>query len=281
MRHTLKPVIGLVAAAVVAMPLSAWAGEVLDRVMSNNMLVVASDANYPPQSFLDENNELQGFDVDVAREVAKRLGVEIVFVTPDWEVIVAGKWGGRWDLSIGSMTPTKQRAKVLDFPAVYYYTPASFVVHQDNTTIKKVADLNGKTIGVCGGCTYEWYLLKNLVIDAEGAPPFEYQVTAGEIRSYADDATHFEDLKLGDGVRLDAVFTALPNIQAAIERGYPMKVVGEPAFFEPLSLAIDKGDPELSAKLTAIIEAMHADDTLTKFSMNWYGADLTKAAPEM
>lgn len=281
MKHTLKLVIGLVATAAVALPFGAWAGEVLDRVMSNNKLVVASDANYPPQSFLDENNELQGFDIDVAREVSKRLGVEIEFVTPDWEVIVAGKWGGRWDLSIGSMTPTAQRAKVLDFPAVYYFTPASFVVHQDNTTIKSVADLNGKTIGLCGGCTYEWYLLKNLVIDAEGAPPFEYQVTAGEIRSYADDAMHFEDLKLGDGVRLDAVLTALPNIQAAIERGYPMKVVGEPVFFEPLSLAIDKGDPEFGTKLTAIIEAMHADGTLTKFSMNWYGADLTKTAPAM
>ncbi len=273
-----KFVTAVVAAAVFALSAgAATAGEVLDRVMSNKKLVVASDANYPPQSFLDENNELQGFDVDVAREVAKRLGADVEFVTPDWEVIVAGKWAGRWDVSVGSMTPTEQRAKVLGFPAVYYYTPASFVVHNDNNTIKSIADFNGKRIGVCGGCTYEWYLNKNLVV--VDAPAFDYQVTAGEIRSYADDATHFEDLKLGDGVRIDAVLTALPNIRAAIERGYPMKVVGDPVFYEPLSLAIDRGDAEFSAKLGKVIGAMHEDGTLTNLSKKWYGADLTKSTP--
>lgn len=271
--------IGLTLGVLALAPAAANAGDVLDRILSKGVLVVASDANYPPQSFLDKNNELKGFDIDVAKEVAKRLGVKAEFVTPDWEVIVAGNWGERWDISVGSMTPTKQRARVLDFPGIYYFTPAAFAVHKDNTTIKSVADLNGKKIGVCGGCTYEWYLKKNLVIDAEGAPPFEYLVTAGEIRSYPDDSAHFQDLRLGDGVRLDAVLTAMPNIQAAIKNGFPMKLVGKPVFFEPLSVAIDKGDPEFGAKLSKIIDGMHADGTLTKFSMKWYDADLTKAVP--
>ncbi len=275
-----KFVTAVLAAAMLALSAgAASAGEVLDRVMSNKKLVLASDAAYPPQSFLDENNEFQGFDVDVAREVAKRLGVKLEIVTPAWEIIVAGKWAGRWDVSIGSMTPTKARAQVLDFPAVYYYTPASFAVHKDNTSIKSVADLNGKTIGACGGCTYEWYLLKNLAIDAEGAPPFEYRVTAGDLRTYETDINGLDDLKLGDGVRLDAVLSALPTIREAIKNGYPLKVVAEPVFFEPLSVAIDKGDAALGAKLAKIIEAMHADGTLTKLSMKWYGEDLTKAVP--
>ena len=265
--------------ALVLAPAAANAGGVLDRIMSKGVLVVASDANYPPQSFLNKNNELEGFDIDVAKEVAKRLGVKAKFVTPDWEIIVAGNWGKRWDISIGSMTPTKQRARVLDFPGIYYFTPAVFAVHKDNTTIKSLADLNGKTIGVCGGCTYEWYLKKNLVIDAEGAPPFKYLVTAGTIRSYPDDSAPFQDLKLGDGVRLDAVMSALPNIKAAIKNGYPMKIIGKPAFYEPLSVAINKGDSEFGAKLSKIIDAMHADGTLTKMSMKWYDADLTVAAP--
>jgi len=258
---------------------AAQAGKVLDRVLANKTLVVATDANYPPQSFLDKNNKLDGFDVDVAKEVAKRLGVKTRFVTPDWEIIVAGNWGKRWDISIGSMTPTKQRARVLDFPGIYYFTPAVFAVHKDNTSIKSVADLNGKVIGVCGGCTYEWYLKKNLVIDAEGAPPFKYQVTAGKIRSYPDDSAPFQDLRLGDGVRLDAVLSAMPNIQAAIKNGYPMRIINPPVFYEPLSVAIDKGDPEFGARLGAIIKAMHADGTLTKLSMKWYGVDLTTAKP--
>ena len=258
---------------------AAQAGKVLDRVLANKTLVVATDANYPPQSFLDKNNKLDGFDVDVAKEVAKRLGVKTRFVTPDWEIIVAGNWGKRWDISIGSMTPTKQRARVLDFPGIYYFTPAVFAVHKDNTSIKSVADLNGKVIGVCGGCTYEWYLKKNLVIDAEGAPPFKYQVTAGKIRSYPDDSAPFQDLRLGDGVRLDAALSAMPNIQAAIKNGYPMRIINPPVFYEPLSVAIDKGDPEFGARLGAIIKAMHADGTLTKLSMKWYGVDLTTAKP--
>jgi len=264
----MKRFIGLIAILVLAAgtfgATTANAGDVLDRVLAKKTLVIATDANYPPQSFLDKDNTLKGFDIDVAKEVAKRLGVKAKFVTPDWEVIVAGNWGKRWDISIGSMTPTKKRARVLDFPGVYYYTPASFAVHKDNTSIKTIADLNGKKIGVCGGCTYEWYLRKNLVIDAEGAPPVKYLVTAGEIRTYPDDSAPFQDLRLGDGVRLDAVLSALPNIKEAIKNGYPMKIVGSPVFYEPLSVAIDKGDSEFDAKLGKIIEAMHADGTLTK-----------------
>ena len=83
---------------------------------------------------------------------------------------------------------------MLDFPAVYYFTPASFVVHKDST-ISKVDELNGKRIGVCGGCTYEAYLNKNLMIDAEGTPPFKYLVEAGEIRTYETDTNALDDLR--------------------------------------------------------------------------------------
>ena len=166
----------------------AEAGETLDRVMKNKQLVLSSDAAYPPQSFLNDNNEMDGFDVDVAKEIAKRMGVELTIITPAWEVITAGNWKGRWDLSVGSMTPTKERAQVLSFPAVYYYTPASFAVHKDSAA-GGLADLNGKTVGVCGGCTYDAYMDKNLVIDAEGVPSFDYQVSAGEKRTYENRNT--------------------------------------------------------------------------------------------
>ena len=91
----------------------ATAGQVLDRVMKTKTLTMSSDPAYPPQSFLDDKNEFQGFDIDVGREIAKRLGAELKVVTPAWEVITAGKWGDRWDISVGSMTPTAERARVL------------------------------------------------------------------------------------------------------------------------------------------------------------------------
>lgn len=263
---------GFAAGLLALAPFGAKAGETLDRVMKTKTLTLSSDASYPPQSFLNDKNEMDGFDVDVAREIAKRLGAELKIITPAWEIITAGKWQGRWDISVGSMTPTKERAQVLDFPAVYYYTPAAFAVHKDSK-IASLEDLNGKTIGVCGGCTYEAYLNKKLVIDAEGAPAFEYKVTAGTIRTYETDTNVFDDLKIGDGKRLDAVLSAQPTIQEAIKSGLPMKLVGGPVFYEPLAVAVDKGDPEFSAKVAELVDAMRADGTLTKLSEKWYGVD--------
>ena len=252
----------------------AWAGEVLDRVMENDKLVVATDPEYPPQSMQKPDGTFEGFDIDVATEIAERLGVEVEFVTPAWEIITAGNWGGRWDLSVGSMTPTKQRAEVLNFPAIYYYTPAVFFVHKDSQ-INSLSDLNEKTIGTCGACTYENYLNHDLKLDAEGVPPFEYDVTPGEIRPYPTDVNAMDDLRLGDGVRLDAGISALPTVAAAIENGYPLRIVGDPVFFEPLAVAIDKGDPEFAAKLKEIVQSMHDDGTLSKLSKKWYGVDLS------
>jgi polar amino acid transport system substrate-binding protein len=256
-------------------PAASQAGEVLDRVMSNGVMVMSTDPEYPPQSSLNDQNEFEGFDIDVGREIAQRLGVEIEFVTPGWDVLTAGNWAGRWDVSVGSMTPTAARREVLDFPAIYYFTPAALVVHEDNTDITEPADASGKTIGVGIATTYEHYLDKELVIDAEGAPPFEYQIDDADIRTYDTDLLAVDDLRLGDGVRLDAVVTALPTAAGAIDQGFPLKIVGDPLYLEPLSVAIDQGDPEWAATLAEVIAEMHADGTLAELSQKWYGADLT------
>ena len=265
---------GLVFAFALSTAASTWAGETFDRVMEAKELVVSTETAYPPQSVQKPDGSFEGFDIDVATEIAKRLGAKAKFVTPAWEVIAAGNWGGRWDVSVGSMTPTKARTEVLDFPAVYYYTPAAFAVHKDNVT-QSASDLSGKRIGVCGGCTYVDYLKGSLAIDAAYVPPFTYQVSKPDIRTYETDTDAFDDLKLGDGVRLDAVMSALPTIQEAINDGYPFRVVGKPVFFEPLSVATDKGDPEFDAKIAEIVKTMHADGTLKNLSTKWYGIDLT------
>lgn len=253
----------------------AQAGPVLDRVQATKTLTLSSDPAYPPQSFLDENNRMVGFDIDVGREIARRLDAELEIVTPAWEIITAGNWGERWDISVGSMTPTTERARVLEFPAVYYYVPASFAVHAASG-VQTIEDLQGKRIGVCGGCTYEAYLNGDLVMDAQGVPPFEYLVQPGEVRIYDTDTNAFDDLRLGDGVRLDAVMSALPTLQEAIRSGMPLRLVGDPVFYEPLAVAVDKGDPEFAAKIAEIVQAMHEDGTLSTLSERWYGVDLTR-----
>jgi len=251
-------------------------GDLLDQVTAAGKLLVSTDPNYAPQSFLNDKGELDGFDVEVAKEVAKRLGVTVEFVTPDWDMITGGNWGGRWDLSIGSMTPTEDRAQILWFTDAYYYTPASFAVHKDNTTIKTPEALAGKTVGLGTATTYEAYLNGTLkILGGE----VMYDPPAGvNVKPYTTDAEAIQDLALGDGVRLDAVMSAQPTIQSAIASGVPLKYVGSPAFYEPLAFALDKSrgpSDKMLSKLNEIITAMHEDGTLTELSLKFYGIDLT------
>ncbi|MDP6163712.1 MAG: transporter substrate-binding domain-containing protein, partial [Candidatus Thioglobus sp.] len=122
-RLSLKNSVAVISALLLSISLSAKAGVVYDYIKMDNEILVATDANWAPFSYINDAGEMEGFDVDVAREIAKRMGVEVRFITPDWGVITAGNWNMRWDVSVGSMTPTATRAEVLNFPAVYYYTP--------------------------------------------------------------------------------------------------------------------------------------------------------------
>ena len=196
----------------------AQAGEVLDRVLAAKNLKVATDASWAPQSFMNDKNEMDGFDVDIAKEIGKHLGVSVEFVTPGWDIITAGNWQGRWDMHVGSMTPTKKRAEIFDFPAVYYYTPAAVAVHKDSKA-EKLGDLNGKVVGATATSTFDAYANHDLTLDAAGAPSFTYEFKAGEVKSYANSTTAFDDLRLGDGARLDAVVSSLPSILDAEKAG--------------------------------------------------------------
>ena len=255
------------------------AGDVLSEILAAGVIKVSTDANYAPQSFLNDKGELEGFDISVAKEVAKRLGVKVKFITPDWDLITAGKWGKRWDLSIGSMTPTVERMKALHFTMPYYSTPAQFAVHKDNNTIKSLKDLAGKHIGVGTETTYDRYLNKDLELVGV---KIEYQDwNAGKITPYPTDANAIENLALGDGVRIDALITAKPTIFEAMKSGCgggcPIKMLGDPVFYEILSFALDKSRPNsesLLKKLNEILTSMYKDGTLKDLSMQFYGQNL-------
>lgn len=250
------------------------AGAVLDKIMAAKTIKVATEANWAPQSFLNDKNELDGFDVDVAKEIGKRIGVKVEFITPAWDIITAGNWSGRWDMHVGSMTPTKKRTEMFSFPGVYYYTPAAVAVHNDSKAAT-LADLKGKIIGASTSTTYESYVKRDLTIDAEGAPAFEYQLNPGEVRSYDSSLTALDDLRLGDGVRLHALVSSMVTFIEAQKNGYPIRVIGDPVYYEPLSVAIELGDDEFAAKIADSIKAMHSDGTLSKLSQKWYSVDYT------
>jgi len=252
-------------------------GDLLSQIMDSGVLRVSTDPKYPPQSSLDaKTGKWKGFDVDVATEIAKRMGLKVAWATPAWEAITAGNWHGRWDLSVGSMTITPDRAKVLDFSPPYYFTPAGLAVNADDTTIHSPADLTGKQIGVCGGCTYEQYLRGTLRIPNY---KIDFKVHGAQIVTYETDTLAIADLALGDCVRLCAAFSAIPTLQGAIDSGESIKLLGGPLYYEPLAAAVDKEsslDPSsFVQKVSSIITSMHDDGTLSKFSMKWYGEDLT------
>ncbi len=254
-------------------------GDLLAEICDKGTLTVSTDPAYPPQSSLDEKTgEYVGFDIDVATEIADRLGVDIAWQTPSWDLITAGSWNGRWDMSVGSMTPTNARQEVLNFSPPYYFTPAVVVAHADNTSISDVAtDLDGARIGVCSACTYEQYLQKTLEIKGF---TFDFVIDDAQISGYDTDTTALQDLALGDGTRLDAVITSQTTAQGFMDAGKPVKMVGDPVFYEPLAVAMDKSSELDSTSLVeavdTIVEEMHSDGTLSEVSEEWYdGTDLT------
>jgi len=90
----------------------------LKKICDKGKITAFTDPAYPPQSFLDEaTGKYKGFDIDVTNEIAKRLGVDVEFITPAFDAVVAGDWSGRWDMAVGSVTITEDRKKVLDFTA--------------------------------------------------------------------------------------------------------------------------------------------------------------------
>ena len=144
---------------------------------------------------MTNSGEFKGFDIDVTEEIAKRMGVDVEWQTPSWDVITAGSWNGRWDLSVGSMTITPERSKVLYFSPAYYYTPAAAAVHEDNTDITNLdTDLDGKRIGVC---THLRVLPR-----PHAQHPWKLRVRRGRPAdtAYDTDSSAIQDLALGDGV---------------------------------------------------------------------------------
>jgi polar amino acid transport system substrate-binding protein len=261
-----------------AMGGAAEAGAVLDKVMKEKLVIEVTDQAYPPFSYMGDNNEIVGFDIDIAREFAKRLGAELKVETPSWEIITAGNWQGRWDICICSMTATKERAEVLDFVTEYYAGPAIIVVNADDERIKSPKDLTGMKVGAQAGTTYEHYLNKDLTIEAPDGQLQAVEFPFADLTPvpYDSEVTAFQDLGLGAGKRLDAIVAGYLTAKDYVEKsGGKFKVVGDPLFREPIWVATDKGDAEWEAKIKEIFAAMQADGTLKAISEKWVGIDIT------
>jgi polar amino acid transport system substrate-binding protein len=251
-------------------------GDLLDTIKSKGKIVVVTDPAYPPQSEQLPDGTMQGFDVDVANEVAKRLGVTVDFQpTTNFDLVVAGGWAGRWDMSVGSVTITEERLAKLDFTPPYYYTPAQMGVVSDSG-ITSLDGLAGKTVCVGNQTTYLFWLQGTLKLGDNSA---QAPLPAGIKSTTFDTDTQCADAVKSGRRDFEGWLTASETLSAAIAAGAPFTPVGAPVYYEPLALALDKSGPTHTAllqQLNTIITNMHSDGTLSTFSKKWYeGRDLT------
>ncbi|NUQ85194.1 MAG: transporter substrate-binding domain-containing protein [Anaerolineales bacterium] len=291
-------VVGMVAALVLAACGGGGASQadnLLDAVKQRGYIMVSTDPNYEPQSFLNTEGkrpadtkcpsdalttaEMQGFDVDVAKAIGEGLGVETCFATPDWDVITAGNWADKWDVSVGSMTITTARQQVLDFSVPYYYTPAVIAVRADSG-IASIADLEGQALCVGTSTTYEFWL--NHDMDGLGLPASSIYAEAPNV-TVVPLPTDQECAQAIMSGREDFVgyVTSQTVVNANIAAGFPVVQLGSPVYSEDLAAAFDKSstlpNDTLREEINKIITAMHNDGRLSALSIQWLGEDLTQS----
>jgi polar amino acid transport system substrate-binding protein len=254
------------------------ATSLLGSICAAKSIKIATDPAYPPYSSLDASGEYVGFDSDTAREVAKRLGVTIEWVTPDWSAITAGNWGGRWDISIGSMTQKADRAKVVDFADPYFYE-AGFVIVPADSTAKSLADLAGK-VGCAGDATTHSAWIEGTMTSDSYIEVFNPAPTGAKLKTYKTDHMCIEAYLNGRTTDWDFMAQSSEFLVAAIkESNQKLKFLSDKANFSSrVSFALDKGgkpDATLLAALNTMVKAMHDDGTLTKLSIKSLGVDKT------
>lgn len=225
------------------------------KLVKDGKLTFAMSGLLKPLNY-KENQELAGFDVEIGKEISKRIGLEANPVTNPWETIIQGLRGNKYDAIIGSMTATEERSKQVDFSIPYYVSGATVFISSENKEIKTVEDLKGKTIGVMQASTY--------VEDAK-----KY---TDKIKEFPSEIYALQDLPPG---RLDAVITdRIVGISAMQESGLKIQALGEVIKREEIAVAINKDNEVLLEAINKAIEEMVKDGTYKEISMKWFGKDL-------
>lgn len=258
----MRGIFSTVLAAGVAMALSfappSQADE-LDAVKERGELRIAMSGVYPPFNFVNERNEVVGFDADIGSEVARRIGVEPEIVTTAWDGIVAGLLAGKYDTIVGSMTITPERENVVDFVGPYYHAGRGVFVPEDSP-VQSLDDLKGKTLGVTLGETHEKWARGQggwTVRTYKGLPELLLELRAGRVDALVVDNIPIRVAVKESGERIRQLDT--PGIEGAAVA---------------IGIAIRKGNPELAAAMQKALDEMMADGTYEKIAMEWVGADI-------
>jgi polar amino acid transport system substrate-binding protein len=234
----------------------------LEKVLSAKKLVLGLDDAFPPMGFRNEANEIVGYDIDLAREVARRLGVELVPQPIDWNAKEQELATGQIDCIWNGFTITEERAKVIRYTPPYLKN-AQVIVVKGNSPVRTLADLAGKKAGTQTGSSS---------VDAlEDAPDFKNSLK--EVAEYKDFLTALMDLDVGgiDAVVIDLV-VANDNIRRS---GKDFRILDERLGEEEFGIGFRKGDAALADKIWETLLEMAQDGTVAKIATKWLGADIS------
>ena len=236
------------------------AGDQLSNIQSSGKLIVALEGAWQPWSFHDESDTLVGYDVEVSRAIAEKLGVEPEYVESDWDSLFAGLDAGRYDIVCNGVEVTDERAKTYDFTDPYGYIHTALAVRNDNEDITSFEDLKGKTTANSLASTY-MELAESYGATVQGIDTLEETIqllTAGRI-----DATLNADVSFYDylNVHPDADFKLVAQTEDASHVAIPLR----------------KGDASatLLEAINTAIEELRADGTLKELSEKYFGQDIS------
>jgi polar amino acid transport system substrate-binding protein len=234
----------------------------LQTVKSKGKLVLGLDDAFPPMGFRNEDNEIVGYDIDLAREVAKRLGVQLAPQAIDWNAKEQELNTGKIDCIWNGFTITDERKQAMLFSKPYLRN-AQVVVVKKGSPYATLQSLKGKKVGHQAGSSAEGAL--------EAAK--EFRASLAQVIQFKDNLTALMDLEAGgvDAVVMDLI-VANDNIKRS---GKPYVVLKETLAPEVFGVGFRKGDLALRDAVQAQLEAMAKDGTLAKLTTKWFGSDIS------
>lgn len=240
--------------ALVGLMLVVFLGTVSPVLAQKPVLKVAADCAFVPFEFVDENNKIVGFDVDLAMAIGEAIGYEVQFLNLAWEGLIPSLLNKNIDMIASGMSITEERAKQVNFSDPYFTSVLTIVVHKNNNDIKTLDDLAGKKVGVQINTTGDF-----AASEIDGAKVSRYNTVPETLQNIV---LGIIDAAVIDMPVADAFFDANPNA--------PLKHVGKVSEDDYFGLAIRKEDSELLAKVNAALKQLKEDGTYDKIYNKWF-----------
>ena len=237
----------------------------VEALKTRGVFVLGLDDSFPPLGFRDDDNEIVGYDIDLAKEVAKRLGVKFKAQPIDWDAKEMELETGKIDCIWNGFTITDDRKNALSMTFPYLDNAQVLVVRQ-NAGIRTLGDMKGKIVGYQSGSSAQEAIDDNA----------DFKKILAEEVSYKDNITALNDLKVGgvDGVVMDSVVANYSITQT----GEPFAIISQPLANEEYGIGFRKKEPELRDEVERILKEMAGDGTVAKISAKWFGSDISVIA---